>query len=286
MRAGRPATWAVALLTAIALLPASLKAAEPDSSGYRWLLHNHIAMLGLNGVSVATAFDYVGLRERPRTAAGLGEIHRRLLAIPPARMTPAERKAWAINLYNFLVIESVMAHFGADGEPPASVRDVKGFFDEPVVEVEGRRYSLNAFERHFLFADFDREGGAPPPAGLDPRVHFVLVCAARGCPPLGASPYRAATLDADLDAAVRSALLGHTQLRAGPKPGVYEVSSIFDWYAKDFGGHAGVLEFLKRYAPAEAAGAIAKRGGNALAGFIPWDWRLNQSGPLARGEGP
>jgi hypothetical protein len=279
-------TACAALLAATALLPASLHAAEADSSGYRWLLHSHIAMLGMNGVSVATAFDYVGLRERPRTAAGLGEIHRRLLAIPPSRMTPADRKAWAINLYNFLVIENVIAHFGTDGRPPASVRDVKGFFDDPVVEVEGRRYSLNAFERHFLFADFDRTGGAPPPEGLDPRVHFVLVCAARGCPPLAARPHRAATLDADLDAAVRSALLAHTQLRSGPRPGVYQISSIFDWYANDFGGRAGVLEFLKRYAPAEAAGAIAKRGGNALGGFIPWDWRLNQSGPPARGEEP
>ena len=166
------------------------------------------------------------------------------------------------------------------------MKDVAGFFDDPVVEVEGHRYSLDAFERHFLFADFDRRGDAPPPAQLDTRVHFAIVCAARGCPPLATSPYRASTLDADLDAAARDALLSPFHLRADQRTLRYSISSIFDWYAKDFGGRAGVIEFLKRYAPENAAGQIADRGERALAGFIPWDWKLNQSGAGARGEEP
>jgi hypothetical protein len=267
---------------ALPLAPAPAGAVEPDYRGYADFLYRHVAVASVDKVITATAVDYVGLHRDGSSRATMRAIRRQLLAVAPGTMSPAERRAWGINLYNFLVIQAVLDASGPDGAPPASVRDVKGFFDSPRVETEGRRYSLDAFERHFLFADFDRRS-AMPPAGLDPRVHFAIVCAARGCPLLVARPYRAATLDSDLDAVSRMTLRSSFHVRR-TATGRYEISSIFDWYRNDFGGRRGVIEFLKRLGPDRLRFALEARGDSALAGFIPWDWRLNQLGPEFRDD--
>jgi len=279
----RPRLWLPALLLLATALPRPLAAGNSVDGGYAELLHERLAGMSIDLQPAVTAFDYVGLHRQPDSAVGLRAVRAQLLSAKPSRMTPAERTAWAINVYNFLVIERVMQHFAANGAPPASVRDIPGFFSDPAVEVEGRHYSLDSFERHFLFANVERDDDVPPPAGIDPRIHFAIVCAARGCPPLRETPYRGATLDADLDAAVRNALLNPAHLRAEPRTLTWAISSIFHWYEKDFGGRAGVLAFLKRYAPEDVAGQIQDRGQKALNGFVTWDWRLNQVSDEYRG---
>ena len=269
------------------LAAAPALAAEPDYSSYARLLADHLTA-GKVPDSDSTAnptlgpagFDYQPLRG----PAGRAELHAILLqlAVSPSRMSAAERTAWAINSYNFLVIGEVVRRLEQRPSGLASVRDVKDFFDAPVVEVEHVKYSLDAFERHFLFADFDRTSDHPP-ARLDPRVHFAIVCAARACPPLAARPYRAATLDRDLDEITRRALGSPSHVREDEATGRFAISSIFDWYEKDFGGRKGVIAFLQRYGPIRLRQAIARRGSEALSGFIAWDWRLNQP-EVARGH--
>lgn len=273
------------LAGAMSLSPAF--AAEPDYSGYAQLLSECRVPARMRSSeasenpAILTEFDYARLLGRDGFLR-LAFISSQLLAATPSKMTRPERTAWAINTYNYLVIMKVKRHLDERGGKLASVRDVKDFFDAPVVEVETVRYSLDSFERHFLFADFDRSSSRPP-RGLDPRVHFAIVCAARGCPPLAARPYRAATLDRDLDDITRLALGSRLHIRADGRAGGFAISSIFDWYAKDFGGRAGVAAFLGRHGPAPLRTALAERGPAALSGFIPWDWRLNQPGlPPAR----
>ncbi len=272
---------------ALASAPSSANAIDPDYSGYAMLLKQYLTRMEIHGVVVATSFDYQKLHDsggHQGLAARLGRIRLQLLAVPPSRMTRAERLAWGINLYNFLVIQTVIDNWMAGGKPIESVKEVKDFFDRPVAEVEGTRYSLDQFERHFLFADFDRKSERPPP-GLDSRVHFALVCAARGCPPLDERPYRAATLDTALAIAARSALRSPRHLMADPSTGKFATSAIFEWYERDFGGRAGVVDFLKRYGPPEVRMAIGTRGAAALAGTISWDWKLNRwtgRDPVAR----
>ncbi len=280
----RSAGARLAALTCGAALGAGASfAAEPDYGGYQVLLANYLGRVEVNRKTVLTGFDYQGLRNREGHAdaeAYLGMIRRQLLAVPPSAMTVEERTAWGINLYNLLVVQQVARLLGPPERPLKSVMDVKGFFDAPVVEVEGVPYSLNAFERHFLFADFDRKSDTPP-ATLDPRVHFAIVCAARGCPILALRPYRAATLGRDLDANTRASLGTNVHARMDRRTGRFAISSVFDWYEKDFGGRAGVVKFLERYGPTPLRLAFGSWGADALRGFIPWDWRLNQPSPWA-----
>ncbi|MBA2304124.1 MAG: DUF547 domain-containing protein [Acidobacteria bacterium] len=57
----------------------------------------------------------------------------------------------------------------------------------------GRVVSLDDIEHRILRPEFK-----------DARVHFAISCASTSCPPLAAEPYRAGTLDAQLDAAGRT----------------------------------------------------------------------------------
>ena len=67
----------------------------------------------------------------------------------------------------------------------------------------------------------------------DPRVHFVLVCGAIGCPPLINYAYRPDTLEKQLDAQTRSAINGNF-IKVHSKKKKLEVSEIMKWYRSDF----------------------------------------------------
>lgn len=110
----------------------------------------------------------------------------------------------------------------------------------------------------------------------DPRIHFAVVCASHGCPPLGAVPYRAAHLEAMLEANVRNVLDDPIRCRIEPSSGRLELSPIFKWYAKDFGGEDGVRTFGAGRLRGASWAAFVKDKRNALR-CTDFDWSLNES---------
>src|SRR5262249_28715706 len=124
-------------------------------------------------------------------ADGLAALHDRLLSVTPEDLSPAERTAWAINTYNFLVVERMTLLLLAPGkklaryDSPLQAHTADGpFFGAPVAKVEGREYSLAGFERRFVYGDTT---GDPRADGLtarerpgDPRLMFAL-CKASLC---------------------------------------------------------------------------------------------------------
>ncbi len=277
---------AVALLGTVLAAPAG--AVEPGVAGYQKLLDDYLHVISGPGEPIETRFDYLRLDGLPGYHERMGRIRRALLAVPPDSMSARERLAWAINLYNFRVIELVMR----DLRDPRTKQLIPGvreiaffhgvdFFEQPGLQVGDSSYTLNAFERRFLFADFDRASPAPPPRELDPRVHFAIVCAAVGCPPLLPRAYRADSLDAQLDFAVRNALANPRHLRWMAAEGRLFTSQLFGWYRRDFEPE-GPLAFILRYAPAAVARSLRERGVKDLDQEIPWDWSLNRYVPGAR----
>lgn len=256
----------------------------PDVSGWQHLLDDHLIPLRVYDTDrtphvAATLFDYAGLRADSAWAERLDRIRRQLLAVTPARLPPRERLAWAIDTYNFLVIDRIareQASRPPGGPSLASVKDVKDFFTAPVAEVEGVRYSLDTFEHHFVFLDVDRREDRPLPAGFDARAHFALVCGARGCPPLWPAAYRGAKLDAQLDSVTLDALHAPAQLRWDPVRRTLELSELFNWYVHDFGGPDGVMAFLMQHAPAVVTRDLDRYRVTAPTGVVAWDWALNQ----------
>jgi hypothetical protein len=273
---------AVLVVLAALVIGAAPAATLPPLRETQRLLADRVTLVrAANGLPAASTVDYARLAGYPDGVQQLARVKKELLGVRPARLDVRARRAWAINVYNVLVIDAIVRHGFAGHVVPAGVKEIRidghGFFDAPLATIDGRAWSLDAFERHFLFDDYDRSSGQPPPATFDPRIHFAIVCGARGCPPLLDEPYRPETLDAQLDRAVRGALSGSKHLRWGGDPPTLEASQIFEWYAADFGGPAGALEFLIAHAPQSMAKAISAARLGRIPAFIAWDWTLNQT---------
>lgn len=287
-----PAACAV-FAVALAFAPVGASASPADSasapaaldlSGYQQLLNDLLTVTSAPGAPLDTRFDYEKFYDIRGRWERLSRIKRQLLSVPPSGMDDRTRLAWAINTYNFLVLENATNHLLVPQRGRLRFlgpRDIPlpggSFFTAPVIEVEGRKYSLDQLERHFLFADYDRAQGGEPPRALDPRVHFAVVCGALGCPPLLPRAYRPDSLEKQLEFATRNALALPRHLTLSEETGRLDASAIFQWYAADFGGMQKAFEFARKYAPSATRAAIEKRKITAISGMTRWDWNLNQT---------
>ena len=107
----------------------------------------------------------------------------------------------------------------------------------------------------------------------DPRVHYSVNCASIGCPNLMREAFTGASLERQLDAGAR-AYVNHSR-GIDITRGKVKASSIYDWFAKDFGGNAaGVLEHVRRYAGPELKRKL--EGISEIAEY-GYDWSLNDA---------
>ena len=198
-------------------------------------------------------FDYRGVTAQERAATEVSSLAR------------SEQFAFWANLYNALTVRVVLDHY-----PVESIRDIdispglfaSGPWGAELVEVEGVQLTLDEIEHRIL-----------RPIWRDPRIHYAVNCAAVGCPDLRPEPWRAATLDADLDAAARDYVADPRGVRVTADGLV--VSKIYAWFIEDFGGHeGGVLAHLARYAAPELRARIEGAEGVADTAY---DWTLNEA---------
>ena len=267
----------------------------PDFSGYQRLLDDYLSATSEPGKPLETRFDYLKLWGAEGTFERFARIRRQLFGFPISRLRGREKLAWAINTYNYLVLETATVNLiekraqrgyvngmrAMVRRPHTSVQQIQlrfgTFFDGYVTELQGKGYSLNQFEQHFVFEDYDRKSKRPPPKTLDPRAHFALVCGAQGCPPLLPRAYQADSLDRQLDFAVRNALSSRAHLRFNPLARFVQASSIFQWYAADFGSPRQAMEFIKRYGPTPVTAEIDSLKVTEIGAYLPWDWKLKQT---------
>jgi Protein of unknown function, DUF547 len=167
-------------------------------------------------------------------------------------MDATTRKAFNINAYNLLVIKAA-----ADAYPLSSVQDIAGFFDKKKMSIAGQQMTLNELEKKELLAAFN-----------DPRLHFVLVCGAVGCPPIIAEAYLPETLEAKLSRQTQLALNDPDFVQYENDEA--QLSTIFDWYSHDFGGNKkAIFTWINQYRTS-AIPASAKLS------YLPYDWSLNE----------
>jgi Protein of unknown function, DUF547 len=204
------------------------------------------------------------------------------------------RKALFINLYNAMVI-----HANVTMGPPKSIFQRMNFFGKVAYCVGGSKFTLNDIEHGVLRGNVKPLGintkvpfrkGDPRLANvltLDPRVHFVLVCGAKGCPPIKiVSPD---ILDQALDWATEGFCEAECQVEEG-KNGKSKVtlSMLFKWYGSDFGPNTlGILNFIAEHVPKdhEIHDVLAEcnRTGKApKVKFNTYDWSLNNDTPEER----
>jgi hypothetical protein len=198
-------------------------------------------------------------------------------------LQPREEKlAFWINLYNALVIDAVIS-FGVEQSVTEGFIGALTFFRSAAYNVFGRRFSCEDIEHGILRSNL----GNPfiPGAHFDPsdprvawimtpldvRIHFALNCASRSCPPVGV--YTPERIDEQLDMAATSFIIN--DMTIDKQRNEIHLSQIFNWYKADFGGYAGIIDFLQRHLPDddERHQWLAGRRSVDLA-FKPYDWQL------------
>lgn len=185
----------------------------------------------------------------------------RLETVPISRHNRDEQIAYWANLYNAVTVRLIL-----DNYPLPSIRDIRRPWDAKLVTVEGEPLSLNDIEHRIM-----------RPIWNDPRIHYAVNCASIGCPNLLPEPFTGTEWDAQFDRAAR-AYVNHPRGVDFSNPGRPALSSIYDWYAVDFGGSiAGVVEHLLAYAEPPLASRLADfaAAGHRTRVRYEYDWALN-----------
>jgi len=193
------------------------------------------------------------------------------------------RLAFWINVYNALAIDAVIA-FNVRHSVTEGRLGHLAFFRRAAYVVGGHRLSCDDIEHGILranrghpFIPGPQFGSSDPRRSLvirppDVRVHFALNCASRSCPPISA--YDAEHIERQLELAARSFVAHDVEVE--PSRGVARVSRVFRWFARDFGGPAGVLAVLRQYLPDDERRAwLVAQGEGVRLTYRPYDWRLN-----------
>lgn len=238
--------------------------------------------------------DYAALQENDP----FREYIYRLANTNPAEVGGnTERLAFWINVYNALAIQGVLvtlpddrSTWGAYSVLNVSVPGIeekgKGFFQGLRFVVGGRRLTLDEIEKAVMLQQPDwvarerRHYRSVGPKTPDPRVHFALVCAAKGCVKLRRGAYQGAALDTQLAEAVRRFVNDPTQARFDTKNRIMHVSRLLEWYGDDltdprYSPHGkSVAEFLSRYVD---EGVLARSLGSQewRTVYLEYDWQLN-----------
>ena len=204
--------------------------------------------------------DYAGWKASAADRAALTAYIAALSRMSPLSLTRPEQFAFWANLYNAVTLDVVL-----DSYPVRSIREIRsGLLPGPwrrrLVTIGGVELSLDDIEHNIL-----RKGW------VEPRVHYAVNCASIGCPNLPLRAFRGATLGPALDAAARAFI--NTPRAVRFEDGELVVSSIYKWYAADFGGSdARIIAHLARHAeePLRSRLQAATRIGRDT-----YDWSLN-----------
>ena len=202
--------------------------------------------------------NYAKLKANPEKL----EKYLDLLAVAnPTELSYNAQLAFWVNAYNALVIKGVIDHY-----PTTSVRKIKwfgGFFYRFKFQVAGETYTLNQIEHGIIRTEF-----------VDPRIHFVLVCASTSCPPIENSAFSAEDIEERLETATFNFIQDPENIRLDRAKRRVYLSKIFKWYKTDFNeGYDGVADFLSDYLPAEDTDFVLAE--DVKFHYLDYDWTLN-----------
>lgn len=219
-----------------------------DHAPYDQLLKKYVNDHGLVDYKAwkASADDMKALRDYTATLAAGGPF-----------AEGNEKAASLINSYNALTIQWIL-----DNYPTKSIKRTSDPWGGKRHKIGGRIVSLDEIEQETL----------RPQLGY--RAHGVLVCAARSCPPLRNSAYRADKLDEQIDDAMRRWLARDDLNKFLPADRRVELSKIFDWYGSDFQkADGGLRTVLAKYAPVEFAAFLKT---DYKISHLSYNWDLNE----------
>ena len=180
--------------------------------------------------------------------------------IDPDTLADHDQFAFYVNAYNAWTIKLILSAY----PNIKSIKDLSTFLKSPwkkaIAAIDGKTLTLDNIEHDILRPTFH-----------DPRVHFVINCASKSCPPLVSEPYEGKRLQQQLE----DATLAFINDRGANyfKKGTLYVSSIFKWFKADFNND--IVGFFRHYARGDLKESLATHEGPIAVEFLKYDWRLN-----------
>jgi hypothetical protein len=195
--------------------------------------------------------NYAGIKKQPQE---LNSLVKQIaeMSLTNKRVTGDYVKSFYINAYNILVIKQVV-----DAYPVYGPLKVKDFFGGIKHTVMGQQMTLDQLEKGTLYKQFP-----------DARLHFVLVCAAKGCPPLASVAYKPENLEDQLSKRTTHVLNLNWFIRVESNKA--SLSQIFDWYRADFEQDGStIVGFINQYRKEPISVKVNLT-------FYEYDWSLNE----------
>ncbi len=220
-------------------------------SSYEALLQKYVNVLGL--------VDYGAWKTNREDLQKLDEYLSQFGQKPDPQISIGEEAASLINAYNAFTIQSMLENY-----PVESILQVKDVWTSRRHLMGGLRVSLDDIEK----------GALIPLIGW--KVHTVVVCAARSCPPLQNFAYTPGNLDGQIETAYRIWLSRIDLNRFSSTQKIAEISQIFEWYSEDFETGGGIKSILQRYAPERHKPFLASEKFKIT--YLDYHWGLNDQG--------
>lgn len=245
--------------------------ASPDRPSLAEVDHSALDTLLQKYVDDRSLVAYAKWKDNAADLKALDQYLTRMGCVDLGKPAPrAAQLAYWINVYNALTIRGILREY-----PTTSIRNhtakVSGYniWKDLVLWVDGKNYSLDDIEHQIL-----RKMG-------EPRIHFAVVCASIGCPPLANRAYTAKDLDSQLAANARRFFAQPVNFRADERSRTVYVSELLKWYGTDFAPTpAEQMKILRPYFPSPEAFAWIETG--VTVRYLDYNWGLNDQSPRSR----
>lgn len=212
-----------------------------DHSKWDALLKKHVTKEGM--------VDYKGfMTDRESLNSYLSQLSK----LKPTNDWPVqEQLAYYINIYNAYTVDLILKNY-----PTKSIKDIDGPWTKEIVKIGDVKISLGGIENSIL-----RKMN-------EPRIHFAINCASISCPKLMNEAFTAAKIEEQLERATKEFI--NSDKNEISKNSA-KLSSIFDWYKKDFTENGITLvDYVNKYS------AVKVAPGTSIS-YKDYNWNLNEN---------
>ncbi|MGB0868399.1 MAG: DUF547 domain-containing protein [Flavobacteriales bacterium] len=173
---------------------------------------------------------------------------------PVKTWSAKKQKAFWMNVYNAYTLKVIIDHM-----PLKSITDIKennkDAWHLDIVEVGGKKYTLDQVENKILRVDFN-----------DPRIHVGINCASYSCPQLYNKAFTESNVESTLEILTKK-FVNDTKRNQITSTTV-KLSEIFNWFKGDFTKNGSLIQFLNKYSK-------TKIKADAKIEFLTYNWSLN-----------
>lgn len=225
------------------------------------VLRSHVVSAGSS-----TAVRYKQLKADPKALEGYLSSLSQVTREQYETFSRDEQLSFLINTYNAFTLKLIIDHY-----PVKSIKDIGGLFSSPwkkdFFKLFGKPTHLDNVEHDMIRKQFD-----------EPRIHFAVNCASKGCPPLAREAFVADRLDAQLDSVAVGFVKNTAFNQWDATKQKLHLSSIFKWYGSDFDKkHKSHLHYVAAVLglPADVQKKIDS--GDLDVDYLDYDWNLNEA---------